>query len=88
MKCPKCGFEAPIWEWRLVEKSGISRLPDEAIKSYEEAVDKISPYPEAGKQLAKIVFRALTEHGLMPYHTTEFICPKCGYDLNALEGEG
>jgi hypothetical protein len=63
MRCSKCGFEAPIQEWRMVEKSGFCKLPEEAIRGYEKWVDSRTDAPLRYRILAKIVFRALASSG-------------------------
>lgn len=79
MKCQKCGFEAKIWEWRMVEKSGTTKLPENMIKHYEDFVDSKKDAPEGMKTLVKGLFRLLGETGMMPYHKTDYVCPKCGH---------
>jgi DNA-directed RNA polymerase subunit RPC12/RpoP len=78
MKCSRCGFEAPVQEWRMVEKSGFCKLPEEFIKDYERWVDTRTDVPLHLRILGKAVFRALAMSGMMPYHTTSYVCPKCG----------
>jgi len=77
MKCSNCNFDAPINEWKMQEKSGLIRLPEEAIKKYEGFVDQ-KDASETLKWFVKSIFRTLSEFGFMPYHEIRFICPKCG----------
>lgn len=77
VKCEKCGFDAPISEWKMVENSGVTKIPEKTIKEYEQFVDAKDDVPTHMKWFAKIIFRAMGQSGVMPYHSTEFVCPKC-----------
>jgi len=78
VKCEKCGFEAPIQQWKIVEESKLVKVPEEAIKNYEKFLDDREEFPASMKPLVKFIFRFLGASGLMPLHKTNFVCPKCG----------
>jgi len=78
MKCEKCGFDGrPIQEWLMAEKSSFVKLPEKTIEQHEEFVDSKKDVSEPTKNLAKGLVRLLGESGLMPFHETKYVCPKC-----------
>jgi DNA-directed RNA polymerase subunit M/transcription elongation factor TFIIS len=88
MRCPKCGFEASIWEWKMVESQGFTKIPDDQMKEIEKLKDSQKPQDPKkalGGKIAFTIFKAINKAGMMPYHATEFICPKCGWELSRNE---
>lgn len=78
MKCEKCGFDAPLQQWTMVEQSKLVQLSEQSIKDYEKLVDDKEGPSEGDKFITKLIFRFLGQAGLMPYHSTSFACPQCG----------
>lgn len=72
-KCKNCGFSAPIWEWKMIEKSGVTKVPSSIVKQIEDdaKAKKVNAF-------AIFIFKLLAQSGAVPYHTTDFACPKCG----------
>jgi hypothetical protein len=62
----------------MIEDSGATKVPEKTIKEYEEYVDTKKDIPPLTRWFAKTFFRALGQSGIMPYHSTNFVCPQCG----------
>jgi hypothetical protein len=84
VKCSKCGFEAPIEEWKVIEKSSFYELPEELIRESEERVGNLKDLSFLDKIRVKIALKILAKFRRLPYHEVVYVCPKCGAELDKL----
>lgn len=74
-KCENCGLEAPIWEWKMAETQGVTKVPNELMKQIEQRQDTKA-------ELTFLAFKILGRAGMMPYHSTDYACPRCNTPIS------
>ena len=81
MQCKNCGYSASIEKWKIVETSSTGKIDEKLIKEFEKGIDEKEKLSDIDKNTAKVIFRTLSEMGIMPIHKTQFFCPTCGSDI-------
>lgn len=71
----------------MLETEGVTKIPNEQMREIEKM--KETQKPQNAKEaltleFAFLLFKAINRAGMMPYHATDFVCPKCGTSLKEL----